>query len=581
MANQLEHEDSPYLQKHKDDLVVWWPWCDEAFDEAQKQNKAIFISVGYSASHWCQVMQEEIFNNQACADLLNESFISIKVDRDERPDIARYYQKVYQLLNNETASWPTTIFATPQNRPFFARAYMRADSIEGSNEGIGFLEMATIVAGKIKDADVKLFENADEIESFLKKIEHPKEATVLKEEFYKNFMLQAKQNYDAKNGGFGSEPKFPYVSLLASLHLIVKTYEDDDAKEMLFASLNAMHQGGFYDLVDGGFFPYVTDAKWSMPHFEKRLYDNALLAEIYLDAYSLSGNERYLESAKESVDFWLDKMSQDSLLFSFSDATQNYSGGLYYTFEYQEVFESLSAEGLSDVAKKCELLSITPEGNFQGRNIIRLSGKKPSYFPDVQKVLKKLRAQKSAPSCDKRVHTSYSAMMIYTLFKLSSVDASYKEKASKVLETLLDTFYINGQLYHTTILGKTPKVKAFLEDYAYLSRALLTSYKHSGDELHLINAQRMINKALEEFYKKGYWSFSGGEYATKAQIDDNSYMSAVSIIVESMLTLGELLKDEKYIHFAFKTLEYNSYEIGRKPIYSAHMLSQVIRYVRG
>ena len=227
-------------------------------------------------------------------------------------------------------------------------------------------------------------------------------------------------------------------------------------------------------------------------------------------------------------------------------------------------------------------MSITHEGNFEGKCIVRFEGGVvPEWFSDVKILLAQLRQKRDYPFIDKKVQTSWSGMMINAMFKLGAIDSKYKERAIKNLDALLETMFLDGVLYHTTLIHKTPKVEAFLEDYAFLAQALLSAFKHTGNELYLINAQRFANKALEEFYDKGVWNFSTGEFVTKAEISDNTYTSSVSVIVDVLLSLGSVLEDEKYAHFAFKTMEYNSYELGRKPIFSPYMLTQALRYVKG
>lgn len=582
MANRLANEESPYLQQHKDNPVDWWPWCDEAFEKAEKENKAIFISIGYSSCHWCHVMEEQVFEDEECAAILNESFISIKVDREERPDIDKYYQEVHLLLNRRAGGWPTSIFATPQNKPFFAGTYIPPESNAGSIEGMGFKELTRLIAKKVAEMDPKLFENADEIEGFLNHPEHPKEATVLKEEFYKNLMLQAKNNYDTRNGGFSDKPKFPHSSTLRSLLIIDQLYDEKAARAMVENTLENMCKGGMYDLVDGGFCRYSVDEKWLVPHFEKMLYDNALLCDVYSEAYLRYENAHHLKIAKEIADFCYNFMSEDDLFYSASDADSEGAEGTYFTYTYEEVYTTLIENGFNDAQKLCEEMSVTHHGNFEsGKSIIHFENGEPEWFSDVKPLLQKLRLKREYPFIDKKVQTSWSAMMINALFKLSTIDAAYHEKAVKSLDALLDTLFIDGTLYHTTLIHKIPKVEAFLEDYAFLSQALLTAFKQTQNELYLIHAQRFINKALEEFYDKGLWNFSSGEFAVKAEITDTTYTSSVSIMVDALLTLGSLLEDEKYTHFAFKTMEYNSYELGRRPIYYPHMLTQAIRYVKG
>ncbi|MDQ7045791.1 MAG: DUF255 domain-containing protein [Sulfurimonas sp.] len=485
--------------------VDWWPWCDEVFAKAKKENKAIFISIGYSSCHWCHVMQETVFENKECADILNENYVCIKVDREERPDIDKHYQEVHQLLNKRAGGWPTSVFCTPENKPIFAGAYIPPESSTSSIEGMGFKELSELIASKVADGDEELFKNANEAQDFLAKVEHPKEATVLKEDFTKNFMLQVKNNFDTKNGGFSPAPKFPQASTLNTLMAVDKLYDDKAAKAMLIQTLDAMKKGGIYDLADGGFYRYASDDNWQVPHLEKMLYDNALLCETYTNAYLTYKEESYLAIAKGCADFCYKFMSEDDLFYSSLDAGTNY---------------------------------------------------------------------------DKKIQTSWSAMMIKALFTLGQVDDQYTKRAIASLDALMKTLYKEGKLYHTMLIDKEPKVEGFLEDYAYLSLAFISAYKHTQDEMHLINAQRLINKSLEKFYRNGLWNFNEGEFLTKAEVHDNTYISPVSIMIDAMLSLASLLEDKKYTHFAYKTLEYNSYELGRKPVLYPHMLTQTLRYLK-
>ncbi|MFT7003934.1 MAG: hypothetical protein ACJAWW_001286 [Sulfurimonas sp.] len=582
MSNRLEKEDSPYLQQHKNNPVDWWPWCDEAFLKAEKENKAIFISIGYSSCHWCHVMEETVFENQECADILNENYISIKVDREERPDIDKYYQEVHMLLNRRAGGWPTSIFCTPQNKPFFAGTYIPPESREGSIQHIGFKDLTRLISSKIVENDAKLYKNADEVESFINKTEHPNEATVLKEDFTKNFMLQVKNNYETKDGGFSVSPKFPHASTLGTLLTIDKLYDDKSAKAMLLHTLYSMKKGGMYDLVDGGFCRYSVDSEWRVPHFEKMLYDNALLCELYTNAYLTYKDESFLAIAKEIANFWQNFMSEDNLFYSASDADSEGEEGTYFVYSYDEVHKALSEHGYTNIEEMLLEMEVTKEGNFEGKNIIRFNnGEVPTYFEKVKVILQDLRKNRDYPFIDMKVQTSWSSMMIKALFTLGNVDSKYNDMAVKSLDSLLKTMFIDAKLYHTTLIHKAPKVEAFLEDYAYLAQALITAYNSTQDDLYLIQAQRFANIALEKFYTKGAWNFSNGEFETKADIADNTYTSSVSIILDVLISLSTLLEDEKYSTFAFKTLEYNSYELGRRPIIYPYMLRQMLRHLKG
>lgn len=582
MSNRLAQEDSPYLQQHKENPVDWWPWCDEAFQTAKRQNKAIFISIGYSSCHWCHVMEESVFENKECAEILNAGFISIKVDREERPDIDKHFQEVHLLLNRRSGGWPTSIFCTPQNKPFFAGTYIPPESSSGSMEGMGFKELTKLITLKVQEHDPKLFQNAEEIEGFINQVTHPKEATNLKEEFYKNFLLQAKNNFDTKNGGFSVAPKFPHASTLNALLHIERLYSEKSVAPMIKTTLNSMIQGGLYDLVDGGFCRYSVDEKWLVPHFEKMLYDNALLCGVYSDAYLTYRDESYLKTAKECAEFWYKFMCEDNLFYSASDADSEGAEGSYFLYTYEEVYSALESEGYSNIASICEALSLTPHGNFEGKNIIRHTQKGvPENFDDIRSILSQIRAQRSYPFIDKKVQTSWSSMMITALFKLGAIEQEYRLRAINHLDALLEKMFVDDRLYHTALVHKAPKIEAFLEDYAFLAQALLAAFKATQDESYLINAQRFANRALEKFYKRGTWSFSVGEFTTQAEISDNTYTSSIAIIVDVLLTLGSLLDDDKYTHFAFKTLEYNSYELGRKTIYFPYLLIDTLHYIKG
>jgi len=445
--------------------IDWYSWCDETLDKAHNENKAIFISIGYVSCYWCEVMDKKVFNNKECIDILNKNFICIKVDKDKRPDIDKYYQEVHKLLNNRIGGWPTSIFATPQNKPFFAGTYIPVESEEGSIEGMGFLELSKLISQKIQNNDESVYKNADEVQEFMLKQNHPKEATVLKTEFIKNFMLQAQNNYDSKHGGFSSAPKFPHANTLNTLMIIDERYEDALAKEMVINTLDNMYKNSFFDKKDGAFYRYSNNESFSQPSGDKTIYDNALLCEVYTKAYKLYKDKNHLNTAKKCADF-LEKQT--------------------------------------------------------------------SKLP-------------------------YSAMIINSFLKLSEFDKNYEDKAIKILE-------------------QTQEIE-FLDDYAFLIQSYLNAYKMNKDELYMIEAQKLTNEALARFYKNGAWYFSDNEFKTKAQASDTPYTSAISIMTGNLISVSKFTNDEKYKHFAFKTLQYNSYELGRKPILYPHMLLQMLRYL--
>lgn len=579
MPNRLETEDSPYLQQHKDNPVDWYPWCDEAFEKAKAENRAIFISIGYSSCHWCHVMEHEVFENEEVAAYLNEHFVAIKVDKEERPDIDKHYQEVHMLLNRRAGGWPTSIFCTPENKPFYAGTYIPP---KPKGQMMGFQELTEIIGTKVAERDPKLFQNADEIESFLRPSDQPTEATRLQLNIADIFVKQAGHNYEKEYGGFSVTPKFPHASTLTALLNIATVNNDNNTKEMVRFTLEQMHLGGMYDLVEGGFCRYSTDEQWLVPHFEKMTYDNGLLIELYTKASLYFDDRRFLVTAKESADFMLEKMAEEHLFYSASDADTEGEEGKYFVYDFQEVTALLSENSYEQeqIESITAALSITPDGNFEGQNVLRLTvDERPEWFNDVMLLLQGLRQKRVYPFIDRKVQVSWSAMMISSLFALSDIDGSYLDEATLHLDKLLKTMHIDGKLYHSALIHKEPKVEAFLEDYAYLGRALIKGYESTFDEHYLILAQQLANTALTNYYEEGRWYFSKGEFVTEADTGDSSYPGSVGVMVDLLLSLGSVV-DAKYRHFAFKTLEYYSKKLAKTPIYFPYLLDQTFRYLK-
>ncbi|MDD3597861.1 MAG: thioredoxin domain-containing protein [Sulfuricurvum sp.] len=576
MSNRLALEDSPYLQQHKDNPLEWYPWCDEAFERARTEHKAIFISIGYSSCHWCHVMEHEVFENAEIADFVNQHFICIKVDREERPDIDKHYQELHTLLNRRAGGWPLSIFCTPENKPFYAATYIPPFNRERM---MGFSELTAIIAEKIAANDEKLFQNADEITAYLRPKNEPVQATALNDKIIKQFTLQAQHNYDGDNGGFSKAPKFPHVSTLEALMILDRLDSSDDLQTMIHQSLENMALGGMYDLIDGGFCRYSTDETWLVPHFEKMTYDNALLCGLYAKAAMVYHNDRYLSVARECADFMIGFMMEDDLFYSASDADSEGGEGHYFIYTYDEIVRALSECGISDIVKAAATVGASAKGNFEGYCIIRLAdNERPEWFETFKATLQALRRSRTYPFIDRKVITAWNAMMIKSLFILGRSDERYRLQAIRSLNRLKETM-AQGGLKHSALIHKEAKIDAFLEDYAYLSDALIEAYQSTLDETYLIEAQHFANKALELFYEEGKWYFSRGAFATVAELDDGTYPSALGIIVSVLLGLG-ILVDPKYHHFAFKTLEYNSIKLMKTPIYYPTLTVQAVRFIK-
>jgi len=577
MSNRLALEDSPYLQQHCENPLEWYPWCDEAFERARSEHKAIFISIGYSSCHWCHVMEHEVFENVEIAAFVNAHFICIKVDREERPDIDKHYQELHMLLNRRSGGWPLSIFCTPENKPFYAATYIPPFN---RDRMMGFSELTAIIAEKVAENDEKLFQNADEITAYMRPKNENAQATALNEKILTQFTLQAEHNYDEINGGFSKAPKFPHVSTLTTLMCIQQLHNDEHLKHMITHTLDSIALGGMYDLIDGGFCRYSTDESWLVPHFEKMTYDNALLCELYAQAGMVYHEGRYLQIAKETADFMMQFMMEDDLFYSASDADSEGEEGKYFIYTYDEIVTVLETLSIPNIHEAAKIIGATPEGNFEGHCIIRLSShERPLWFEDFRKELGRLRLNRTYPFIDQKVITAWNAMMIKALFILGKSDQNYLHQAVKSLAKLKITMLINEQLKHSALIHKPPKIDAFLEDYAYLCSTFIEAYQSTFDERYLIDAQRFANKALELFYEEGKWYFSRGAFTTVAELDDGTYPSAMGVMVNVLQSLG-LLVDPKYSRFAFKSLEYVSIKLMKTPIYYPTLTLEAIRHLK-
>lgn len=582
MANHLINEYSPYLQQHAENPVDWYPWGEKAFEKAQKENKPIFLSIGYSSCHWCHVMERESFENQATAELLNKHFISIKVDREERPDIDKHFQEVYQLMNGRPGGWPTSIFLTEDLKPFYSATYIPDEPKYGI---MGFTSLLEVVADRYRNDKTTLIEKAEEVLRLVNPQKEKIEATRLDESIISRFIEQAKQLFDHTDGGFNKAPKFPQTSLLKLLFDLHRITGDQESLSMATHSLISMAKGGLRDLVDGGFCRYSTDDQWLVPHFEKMTYDNALLSELYLKAYHTTGETFYKEVAFETIDFMLDKMKEEDLFYSASDADTEGQEGKYFVYTYEKALKSFDSGGIPEKEHKAlaEALHISKEGNFEGRNIIRVDTPETidiPYYDEAIAALKKRREEKRTyPFIDKKVLVSWNAMMIKSLFIAGRIEPSYLEQAGRSLDALLKNMYIHSQLFHSTLIGKEPKIHAFLEDYAYLADTLIEAYRSTLDETYLITATNLANNAIERYYNNGLWKFSRGEFETGADIFDSSYPSALAMMLSVLHSLSSLA-DTVYKKFVFKSLEIHSYDIMRQPISSPLMSSMAIRYLK-
>ncbi len=560
-ANHLISQSSPYLQQHAHNPVNWYPWSKEAFEIAKKENKLIFLSIGYSTCHWCHVMEKESFENKEIAKLLNRDYIAIKVDKEEHLDIDKYYQLIHQIITQRGGGWPLTIILTPNKKPIFAATYIPAKDRYGMK---GLETILPYLAKEYKKYPKKLEKIGDEIITIAKKSQNQRFlAQKVDKSIIKKSINELYTRFDKKYGGFGDGVKFPREATLLLLIDIYKLTQNKKALLMLTKTLNAMAKGGIYDQIEGGFFRYSTRRDFLIPHFEKMLYTNGLLIEVYTKAYFLTKNPLYKKIVLETIKEIDKRFKSNKLYFSASDADSSGVEGGYFVYRYNEALKALIKEGFSKKEAKAELINLgfREDGNFEEE--LNNASLKAKVSPKTILALKKLRQKREYPFIDYKKLTAWNAMYINAKLLASSIEPSFKAEALASLDTLLNLLYKNG-LYHQLIKEKVTQ-KGFLEDYAYLIRALITAYEVSLDTKYLKVADNLYKEAKNKFFIKNSWYFNENEPKIKASIEDSSYPSALGVMFSNGLKLATLKEDLKFYMEVKKELKNFSAFIARNP----------------
>lgn len=587
-TNKLINEDSPYLQQHAHNPVNWYPWGNEAFDKAKKENKLIFLSIGYSTCHWCHVMEEESFENEEVAKLLNKEFIAIKVDREEKPHIDQYYQDVHSLLNKRGGGWPLTIVLTPGRKAFFAATYIPVEKKYGR---MGIKELLTKISDMYDLKPIEILSSADQIEEVLKEYrnDYSKDKKELKLELVDKFVNEIADSFDKENFGIGVAPKFPHAGTIEALLDIYVVSKNNTALDIATKMLTAMGQGGIYDQIEGGFYRYSVDEEWMIPHFEKMLYTNAELLSVYAKAYRITKDNFYKNIVDEMVTFTQNRFEEDSLLYSASDADsllgKKKEEGAYFVFDYKTTYNFLREKGYKEnhIETIFNYFNIDKEGNFEHHmNNVYLSDEKaPANLRAVKKDLKELRSQKKYPFIDNKILTSWNAMYITSLFEAGKMNKEYSKLAKKYLDTLLEKLYIGEKLYHQRLIGVNPKVEALFEDYSFLITATLKAYDYTLDKKYLNLSSLLTQTAIKKFYKKDNWYMSNDDFQTIASVYGRSYKSAVSNMIDNILKLAILTDDLALQKIAASTLENNSLLLASRPSITPWLLRSYLAYEKG
>jgi uncharacterized protein len=511
MANRLSKETSPYLLQHAHNPVDWYPWGEEAFDRALGENKPVLVSIGYAACHWCHVMERESFENEEVAALMNEHFINIKVDREERPDVDHVYMDAVQAISG-TGGWPLNVFLTPDKRPFYGGTYFPPRRAFNRSS---WTEVLMAVAQSFKEKREEIDQQANNLTEHLNvsnlfgvKTSAGTFSEERIDEAYRNVMKTA----DREWGGFGRAPKFPQTFTINFLLAYGNLTQNKEALHQALLSLDKMIQGGLYDQIGGGFARYSTDTEWLVPHFEKMLYDNALLVSTMADALALTGNEVYRQSITETLAF-IEKemMHPDGGFYSALDADSEGEEGKFYVWDYEEVVSALGKES----AIFCDYYSITPGGNWEGKNIpwVKVPLKEfaanhgldsellTQIIANGKEKLLTERNKRVRPQLDDKVLLNWNALMNTAYSKAYAVtgDSHYKELAIRNMQFLLTAF---GQgpddLHHSWKEGQA-KHPPFLDDYAFLINALIDLAEATADFNYLDIAESYTKVVIDRY----------------------------------------------------------------------------------
>ena len=582
-TNALINEDSPYLQQHAHNPVNWYPWGEEAFAKAKKENKLIFLSIGYSTCHWCHVMEEESFENEAVAKLLNDNYISIKVDREEYPQLDKKYQKWYMGIHGKRGGWPLTVFMSPEAEVFHLATYIPAEEGYGS-KGMNHMLPSFV---DIFMTNPKKFQVLVTQYKKARKKSHDQKVvkTRLTEELVHAFMQKIKKQFDSKNGGFYKRPKFPEASKLALLLDIYALYDDKEAWYMAEFTLKKMAEGGIYDQIGGGFFRYTTDEAWHIPHFEKMLYTNAELLPVYVKLYEITKDPLYKRVVVETIAQMENSFMRKGLYLSASDADSAGEEGGYFIFNYEEIKEALLKRGMKskEVAAALAYLGIEEDGNIDGElsNPHITSQTPPRELETVKAYLKALSAAREFPFLDTKIITSWNAMMIKALFSASVIDEKYMQLAEKRLAALLTLMKEKDTLYHQTLLGKKAKQKALLEDYAFLMDALIEGYEKTYNKYYLSLLKVLAKETKEKFYKENRWYLSDDGIDALADFDDKYYTAALSLVLEDFVRAASLTEALEYNVIVKQTLKAEGAILEKDPEGASKVLHAFLRLKKG
>lgn len=564
-TNELIHQDSPYLLQHAHNPVNWMAWNDKTFEKAKKENKLIFLSIGYSTCHWCHVMERETFTSLSSAKILNNDFIAIKVDKEEMPDVDKYYQNVFHLLKDRSGGWPLNIIMTPQRKVIYADTYIPSDRVYGK---IVFNDLLSFISKNFKNNPHAINKDADQIDL---SIQEYNQKNIIKSNITLNvidtFIKNVKDNYDDDYKGIGQAPKFPHASTFDTFLDIYKINKSKEALLMSEEALKAMAEGGIYDQIEGGFFRYSIDELWKIPHFEKMLYTNAELIELYSKMYSIKPTLLFKKVVEDTIKNMNERLLYEGLYKSASDADSEEEEGKYFVFSYDNAKKALNDAGLSNTQEILQYFNISKYGNFENHttNPYLSQEKVPKNIELAKKTLKHLRGEVTYPFIDSKMSTSWNALMASALFEAGNIDEKYSKQAISLVENILNKLQKNGVLYHQVLPNSTLKVTGLLEDYSFLIDALIKANQYTQNKKYLHVATTLLKSAIHKFYKDEIWYLSDGSFTSQASLQDASYKSAMAKMIQNVFVISLLNGDTALHNLAIQNLENISSQIKNNP----------------
>lgn len=589
-TNRLIHETSPYLRQHAHNPVDWYPWGPEALTRARELDRPIFLSIGYSACHWCHVMEHESFEDPEVGQLLGEHFISIKVDREERPDLDQIYMTAVQILTQH-GGWPMSMFLTPDLKPFYGGTYFPPQDRYNLPS---FKRLVQSLAQAWKTKRKEIEEGAGNLTENVRlwmRLEQT-EGT-LGPDLLRNALRQLSARFDPRFGGFGAAPKFPHPMELRLLLRLWKRFGDDAALSMANLTLDCMARGGMYDHLGGGFHRYSTDARWLVPHFEKMLYDNALLSVTYLESFQATGNPFYREVVEETLAYVLREMtSPEGPFYSTQDADSEGEEGKFFVWTREEVEKILGPE---EAGLFASVYDVTAEGNWEGHSILNRSR---SYTQEARLLkvpeeelrrrlgaskekLFEVRGKRIWPGRDEKILTAWNGLMIAAFAQAAQVleKPEYAAAATRAADFLLTRMRApDGRLLRTTSASAQPKLNAYLEDYAYLIDALVSLYETTFEPRWIASALDLARVMSEQFWdtQDGGFFFTGKDHenliARTKDPHDNATPSGNSMAVTGLLRLHKLTGQADLLEKAQKTLELYRGLLASSPLAAGQML---------